>query len=193
MPVGVLALQGDWDAHLRVLAELGLDSVAVRTAAQLDSVEALVLPGGESTAMLRLMEVEALDHRLGLRIDAGMPVLATCAGVVLLARGVEPDQPSLQRLDVDVIRNGFGRQVHSDTADIQLAAELATAGPMTGVFIRAPRIVRVGDRVEVLGTRDHEPVIVRQGRLLAATFHPELTADRRLHAALAAMLEEAHA
>jgi 5'-phosphate synthase pdxT subunit len=193
MPVGVLALQGDWDAHLRVLAELGLDSVAVRTAAQLDSVEALVLPGGESTAMLRLMEPEALDQRLGLRIDAGMPVLATCAGVVLLARGVEPDQPSLQRLDVDVIRNGFGRQVHSDTADIQLAAELATAGPMTGVFIRAPRIVRVGDGVEVLGTRDNEPVIVRQGLLLAATFHPELTADRRLHAALVAMLEAAHA
>ena len=193
MPVGVLALQGDWDAHLRVLAELGLDSVAVRTAAQLDSVEALVLPGGESTAMLRLMEAEALDHRLGLRIDAGMPVLATCAGVVLLARGVEPDQPSLQRLDVDVIRNGFGRQVHSDTADIQLAAELATAGPMTGVFIRAPRIVRVGDGVEVLGTRDHEPVVVRQGRLLAATFHPELTGERRLHATFAAMLEAAHA
>lgn len=193
MPVGVLALQGDWDAHLRVLADLGLDAVAVRTAAQLDAVEALVLPGGESTAMLRLMEAEALDHRLGLRIDAGMPVLATCAGVVLLAQGVEPDQPSLQRLDIDVIRNGFGRQVHSDTADIQFAAELATAGPMTGVFIRAPRIVRVGDGVEVLGTRDHEPVIVRQGRLLAATFHPELTADRRLHAALAAMLEAAHA
>jgi 5'-phosphate synthase pdxT subunit len=143
--------------------------------------------------MLRLMEAEALDRRLGSRIDAGMPVLATCAGVVLLARGVEPDQPSLRRLDVDVVRNGFGRQVHSDVTDIQLAAELAATGPMTGVFIRAPRIVRVGDRVEVLGTRDHEPVIVRQRRLLAATFHPELTGERRLHATFAAMLEAAHA
>jgi len=193
MPVGVLALQGDWAAHLRALERIGVMATAVRTAAQLESVEALILPGGESTAMLRLMAAEALDRHVVRRIDAGMPVLATCAGVVLLARGVEPVQPTLCRLDVDVRRNAYGRQVHSDVAEVELTARVSPSGPMTGIFIRAPRIVRVGDGVEVLGTRDAEPVLVREGRIVAATFHPELTDDGRLHALLTPMLEAANA
>ncbi|MCU0303199.1 MAG: pyridoxal 5'-phosphate synthase glutaminase subunit PdxT [Thermoanaerobaculales bacterium] len=181
MRCGVLALQGDWAAHLAVLDRLGTAGLAVRSAADLAAVEALVLPGGESTAMLRLMEAERLDERIADRIDHGMPVLATCAGVILLARRCEPDQPSLDRLDVDVARNAFGRQVHSRVATVELAAALGPPPRLDGVFIRAPRILRAGPGVEVLGRLDGEPVLLRQGGILAATFHPELTGDLRVH------------
>jgi 5'-phosphate synthase pdxT subunit len=179
--VGVLALQGDFAAHARVLSELGAAVVPVRTAADLASIQALVIPGGESTAILRLMESEDLDRVIGRRVAAGMPLLATCAGMILVAARVEPAQPCLGLVDIDVIRNGYGRQVHSRVVDIEAEAELGGPPSMEGVFIRAPRVTRVGPGVRVLARRGEDAVALRQGRVIAASFHPELTVDRRLH------------
>ena len=181
MRVGVLALQGDFAAHAARLTDLGAAVSPVRTAAELARVDALVFPGGESTAMLRLMEPEDLFTALGVRLAAGLPVLATCAGVILIAAGVRPVQRSLAALDVDVTRNAYGRQLHSSVAPVRLAAGLDGPATMEAVFIRAPRIERVGLGVEVLAHRDEDPVLVRQGAVLAATFHPELGADTRVH------------
>jgi 5'-phosphate synthase pdxT subunit len=189
MQVGVLALQGDWEAHVAALRGAAIPAEPVRTAAAIDRVDALVLPGGESTAMLRLMEDEGLAERIAGRVRSGMPVLATCAGVILLAAGVEPRQPSLGLLDVDVIRNAYGRQVHSTVAVVDVDGALGDPQPMEAVFIRAPRIVRTGVDVDVLGRRGGDPVLVRSGRIVAATFHPELSADRRVHALFRGLLE----
>ncbi len=191
MRCGVLALQGDWAAHGRVLTGLGVAVVPVRTAAELAGVDALVMPGGESTAMLRLMAAEQLDERLTARIRAGLPVLATCAGVILLAATVRPAQPSLKVLDVDVERNAYGRQLRSAVAELQLAAELGGNGSGRGVFIRAPRVLRVGPNVRVLGRRGADPVLLCQDRIVAATYHPELTGDLRVHRLLLQVAEEA--
>ncbi len=174
---GVLALQGDWAAHLEILTRLGVGGTPVRTVAELAACDALILPGGESTAMLRLMAPEKLSEEISRRLIGGMPVLATCAGVILLARGVEPQQQSLGVLDVDVLRNAYGRQVASSVTPVVLAAELGEPGQVEGVFIRAPRITRIGAEVEVLGRRGDDPVLLRQGRIIAATFHPELSED----------------
>jgi 5'-phosphate synthase pdxT subunit len=179
--IGVLALQGDWAAHSTVLRELGTEVRAVRAAKDLADVRALVIPGGESSAMLRLMESEELGRRIVSRIRAGMPVLATCAGVILLAKTVMPNQPGLSVLAVDVERNAYGRQVYSTIAEIDLATELGQPPHMEAVFIRAPRIVRHDPSVEVLGSWGDDIVLVRQDKILAATFHPELTSDRRVH------------
>ena len=178
---GVLALQGDWAAHGAILRELGARTHPVRTAADLAHIDALVIPGGESSAMLRLMEPQNLARRIRDRIVAGMAVLATCAGVILLAEHIQPPQQGLAVLDVDVARNAYGRQVNSTVAEIVLTKELGTPLRMEGVFIRAPRIVRVGSKVTVLGRWRDDPVLIRQGRILGATFHPELSADRRIH------------
>jgi len=193
MQVGVLALQGDWEAHIAALRAAGIAAEPVRTAAALDRVGALVMPGGESTAMLRLMADEGLAERIGGRVRSGMPVLATCAGVILLAAGVEPRQPSLGLLDIDVVRNAYGRQVHSAVSAIDVNGELGDPRQMEAVFIRAPRIVRTGADVAVLGRRRGDPVLVRSGRIVAATFHPELSADRRVHALFLGLLEDSDA
>lgn len=153
----------------------------MRTAEELADVGALVIPGGESSAVLRLMEPEDLGGRIVARIRAGMPVLATCAGVILLAQTVVPTQPSLGALGVDVERNAYGRQLYSTVEEIDLATDLGEPQQMEAVFIRAPRIIRRDASVEVLGTWGEDAVLVRQGRVLAATFHPELTSDRRVH------------
>jgi len=179
--IGVLALQGDWAAHSTVLRELGAEVRTVRTAEELADVGALVIPGGESSAVLRLMEPEDLGGRIVARIRAGMPVLATCAGVILLAQTVVPTQPSLGALGIDVERNAYGRQLYSTVEEIDLATDLGEPQQMEAVFIRAPRIIRRDASVEVLGTWGEDAVLVRQGRVLAATFHPELTSDRRVH------------
>jgi 5'-phosphate synthase pdxT subunit len=140
--IGVLALQGDWAAHSTAVRELGAEVLAVRSAADLADVRALVIPGGESSAMLRLMEPEELSRRIVERIRAGMAVLATCAGVILLAQAVVPKQPCLGVLAIDVERNAYGRQVFSTIAEIELAPDLGGPPGMEGVFIRAPRIIR---------------------------------------------------
>jgi 5'-phosphate synthase pdxT subunit len=175
MRVGVVALQGGFAPHLAALESLGHDARAVRAPADLDGVQGLVLPGGESTAQLRLVERAGLRAELARRVEQGAPVLATCAGLVLAAARVErPEQPSFGWIDVTVARNGWGRQVESFEARDD-------AGALPLVLIRAPRIVQVGAGVEVLATLASEPILVRQGGVTAATFHPELTDDRTVH------------
>jgi 5'-phosphate synthase pdxT subunit len=176
MRVAVLALQGAFDAHVRALGDLGHDAFEARTAAALDGADGLVLPGGESTVMLRLLDRFDLERPLSEVVRSGRPVLATCAGVILLARAVRrPAQRSLALLDVAVARNAWGRQV----ASFEATGDRGT--PMT--FIRAPRIVEVGPRARVLETLSGEPVLVRDANVTGATFHPELTPDRAVHRA----------
>ncbi len=181
MRCGVLALQGDWQEHTRALHEIGVIASPIRTVDELGRVDALILPGGESTSMLRLMAPNRLDTEICDRVVGGMPVLATCAGLILLAQRVVPEQPSLGLIDVDVVRNAYGRQVHSTVGRIEVDPDLGEPREMEAVFIRAPRIGRAGAGVRVLGRRDGDPVLVVQDRILAATFHPELTEDRRVH------------
>ncbi|MHB1905569.1 MAG: pyridoxal 5'-phosphate synthase glutaminase subunit PdxT [Acidimicrobiales bacterium] len=182
--VGVLALQGDVREHLATLSVLGVESARVRTPAELDAVDALVLPGGESTAIAHLLVTSGLREPLGERLDGGMAVLGTCAGLILLAREVldgRADQWGYGALEVAVRRNGYGRQIASFEAPL----ELADGSSVPGVFIRAPRILSCGARVEVLATYAHaggtDPVLVRQGPVWGASFHPELTADTTVH------------
>lgn len=176
--VGVLALQGDFAAHARVLRSLGADVREVRRRQELETVRALVLPGGESTALLRLMDGEPWLEALRAFHSGGGALLATCAGLILCAREVSPAQPSLGLLDVAVARNAYGRQAESFEAEVP-APGFTPA--LRAVFIRAPRLTAVGPAVEILGRLDEEPVLVRQGRVIGATFHPEITGDARLH------------
>lgn len=179
--IGVLALQGAFEAHREFFRRLGVTSNLVRTAAELETVDALVLPGGESSAMLRLMEPQDLLARIGERINAGLPVLATCAGVILLAAEVSPGQKSLGVLDVDVERNAYGRQVYSSVERLRFGRDVNESGSHEGVFIRAPRITRVGESAETMAWRGEDPVLIRSRGILAATFHPELGKDTFVH------------
>jgi 5'-phosphate synthase pdxT subunit len=173
--IGVLALQGDFEAHEKAFQEAGARTRQVRTAAELDAVDALVIPGGESTTMLKLLNQEALFEPLR-RFGAAKPVFGTCAGAILMAAEVQsPRQESLDLVDITIERNAYGRQVHSRVTQVNL-----DSGPLEAVFIRAPVIRRTGENVRVLARLQGDPVLVEQGRHLAATFHPELTADRRL-------------
>jgi len=176
--IGVLAIQGDYAAHAEALAEAGAEPIEVRKPEQLDGLDGLILPGGESTTVLRFLEKLKFFDAL-LEFCAAKPVFGTCAGAILLAREVRnPAQRSLGVLDAVVERNAYGRQIDSTI----LTAETALpGGPLEMVFIRAPRLVETGPAVEVLARRDESPVLVRQGNLMAATFHPELSADRRVH------------
>jgi 5'-phosphate synthase pdxT subunit len=184
--VGVLALQGDVRNHLAILADLGVRGVEVRTPAELDSVQALVLPGGESTTMSRLLGTSGLFDPLRARLAAGMPAFGTCAGMILLAVDVSDgraDQRQLAAIDIGVRRNAFGRQVDSFETDLDVAG---MAAPLHAVFIRAPLVERTGPGVEVLATvatptGDSMPVVCREGPVLVAAFHPELMGDPRLH------------
>jgi len=175
--IGVLALQGDFEAHARALARAGARPFEVRTAAELERAAGLVIPGGESTTMLKLMRLEDLVEPLR-RFAASRPVFGTCAGAILLATKVtHPEQESLALIDIDVERNAYGRQLDSHVATL----EDAEGGPLEAVFIRAPIIRRAGEGVRVLATYRGAPVLVEQGRHMAATFHPELSADGRVH------------
>jgi len=176
--IGVLAIQGDYAAHAQALAEAGAEPVEVRKPDQLDGLDGLILPGGESTTVLRFLEMQRFFDLL-VEFGGIKPVFGTCAGAILLARVVRnPPQRSLGLLDATVERNAYGRQIDSTI----LTAETALAGgPLEMVFIRAPRLVETGSGVEVLARRDGSPVLVRQGNIMAATFHPELSADRRVH------------
>lgn len=179
----MLALQGAFRRHLEALRRVGADAAEVRRPADLDGLDALVIPGGESTTIAKLLVSGGLREPIADRIAAGMPVLGTCAGLIMLAGRVADgaaDQWGFSVLDVSVRRNGFGRQVDSFEAD--LAVSSLGEVPLRAVFIRAPVIERVGPDVDVLATLDGAAVLVRQGPLVACSFHPELTADDRLHA-----------
>lgn len=180
MLVGVLALQGDFQAHAAALERLGASTRPVREAADFDGIEGLVLPGGESTSMLKLMEPDRLDRAVEAWVTSGRPVLATCAGTILLASRVEPHQRSLGLLDISIVRNAYGPQVHSGVTSIVVNGELGGAAEMEAVFIRAPQIRGVGDDVRVLGRLGEDPVLVASGSIIAATFHPELSDDHRV-------------
>jgi pyridoxal 5'-phosphate synthase pdxT subunit len=184
--VGVLAIQGDYDAHLRRLHALGADARLIKKPEELDGLDGLVVPGGESTTFLKFLERDGFLGRLR-EFAETKPTFGTCAGCILLAKGVShPPQDSLALLDIDVERNAYGRQI--DSAVITGETSLP-GGPLEMVYIRAPRITRTGDAVETLAERDGSPVLVRQGNLLAATFHPELSEDARVHKFFLDMLE----
>jgi len=175
--VGVLALQGDYEAHARAFANAGVQTVLVRKPEQLGRLDALVMPGGESTTMLKFLEQHGFFDALRSFVSS-TPTFATCAGCILVAREVlHPAQRSLGVLDATVERNAYGRQIDSTILTLPTALP---GGPLEMVFIRAPRIARIGSDVEVLAMRDGFPTLVRQGNLLAATFHPEMTSDTRV-------------
>jgi len=175
MRIGVLALQGDFDAHRRRLEELGADVVMVKKPDQLEEIDGLVIPGGESGTFLKLLGEEGLGK---LKEFAGIkPTFGTCAGCILLATEVEnPRQKGLGALDITVRRNAYGRQIDSSIREGQFQHQ-----PIEMVFIRAPKIERMGEGIEVIATEGKDPVLVRKGNTLAATFHPELSEDRRIH------------
>lgn len=177
--VGVLALQGGFAPHCQVLRAIGQTAVEVRTGKDFDNLDGLILPGGESTTQLKLLMRHGLEPVLDAFVRSGRPVLGTCAGLILAAEKVQsPEQRSYGWIAVAVARNAWGRQVDSFVATDDSAQKL----PL--VFIRAPRILSVGPKVQVLATFKGEPVLVRQGPIWGATFHPELTADRRVHQAI---------
>ena len=182
MKVGVLALQGASARHVSMLARLDAQAVAVRSPTDLDAVDALVLPGGESTTMSMLLESSALFPAVAERLAGGMPAFGTCAGMILLGREIldgRDDQRCFGAIDIGVRRNAFGRQVDSFEAD--LTVDGLGGEPLHAVFIRAPVVEAVGPDVDVLATVDGRPVLCRRGRVLAAAFHPELGDDPRLH------------
>lgn len=174
--IGVLALQGDFEAHCRAIESAGAQANEVRRAAELGEADGLIIPGGESTTMLKLIDIEGLWEPLR-RFGASRPIFGTCAGAILLAREVTgPNQPSLALMDISVERNAYGRQVHSRVATV--ASEF---GPLEAVFIRAPVIRRAGPGVKVLARYGEDPVLVEEGKHLAATFHPELSRNGAVH------------
>jgi 5'-phosphate synthase pdxT subunit len=191
--VGVLALQGDTREHLAALEEAGAEAVMVRRLAELEAVDALVIPGGESTAMSHLLREFELLEPLRARLAEGMPAYGSCAGMILLASEILDagaagrEATPLKGIDMSVRRNAFGRQVDSFEGDIPFEG---LDSPIHAVFIRAPWVERIGDEVEVLGRADGHIVAVRQGRMLATSFHPEVTGDRRVHKLFVDMVTE---
>jgi pyridoxal 5'-phosphate synthase pdxT subunit len=179
---GVLALQGAFREHREVLDALGVDAAEVRVPSDLDGLDVLFLPGGESTTITRLLETSGLRAPIARCLDGGVPVLATCAGLILLAREVldgRNDQQPLGVLDIEVRRNAYGRQAESFEAELEVAG--LVGGPFPGVFIRAPVVEAVGTGVEILAEHDGRAVLCRQGAAWGATFHPELSGDLRIH------------
>lgn len=183
MGVGVLALQGDFEAHAAALARLGVASRPVRTADEIRAATGLVLPGGESTTMWKLMEGTGIAEAIVEVARRGDPVFATCAGVIVAASRIEgPARSGLGILEATAIRNAYGRQLDSAIVELSdLDRDALGAEPLEAVFIRAPKLAGLGSAVEVLARRDGDPVLVRQGNVVAATFHPELAADPRVH------------
>ena len=178
MKAGVLALQGDFREHARVFAEAGATPVEVRLPADLDGVDCLAIPGGESTTIGKLARTYDLVEPIRERARAGMPILGTCAGMIVLAREVEGGEPLFGLMDIAVRRNAYGRQVDSFEADIDVRG---IDHRVRGVFIRAPWIERIGDAVDVLAEFEDRPVVLEQGNLLATSFHPELVGETGIH------------
>jgi 5'-phosphate synthase pdxT subunit len=177
--VGILALQGGFEAHSKIIRAVGAQPREVRVPADLDGLDALIIPGGESTVMTLGVEREGLAEPLRNLVRAGTPVLGTCAGMIML------DRDHLDVLDISTRRNAFGRQLRSFEADVDVSG--VDGGPIHAVFIRAPWVAEHGDDVEVLGTVDDHPVAIRQGNVLAVSFHPELAGEKRLHEMLLAI------
>ena len=179
--IGVLALQGAFERHQRVFQKLGVDAVQVRMPADLAEVDALVMPGGESTTMSQLLESSELFEPISLRIKQGLPVFGTCAGMILLSKKIldgRDDQLSFEAIDIDVQRNAYGRQIDSFEAEIKIDS---LNNSFNAVFIRAPRIVSLGSDVHALAYCGDDVVLARQENILVASFHPELANDVRLH------------
>jgi 5'-phosphate synthase pdxT subunit len=194
LPIGLLTLQGDYEKHRQAFAALGRETLGVRRPAELAAVSGLVIPGGESTTLTRLLD------RMGLReplrvFAADRPVMGTCAGLIMMASGMVDEERDdfgvepLGLLDCSVRRNGYGRQIDSFTAPVGIDVLDGSTGTFPAVFIRAPRIAAVGPSVDVVARHDGEPVAVRQGHLLGLTFHPELTGDLRIHRAFVALVD----
>lgn len=185
MLIGVLALQGAFESHQQRLVELGVTTRQVRHPRDLIGVDALVMPGGESTTMSKLLASSGLFEPIAEHLRAGLPVFGTCAGMILLAIDIEdgrPDQRSFGAIDIAVQRNGYGRQRDSFETELAVVGLEPDSSPFHGVFIRAPKVVRVGPGVEVLAAHDGVPVLLRAGSVTVASFHPELAGDHRLHA-----------
>lgn len=177
--IGVLAIQGDFAAHMRMLKRIGIEATEVRRAEELEMIDGLILPGGESTTMLKFLTGEKLLEPIRRFALAGKSIFGTCAGAILLAKEVlNPPQASLELLDISIERNAYGRQLDSHISQVATRLE---GDDMEAVFIRAPRIKSCGKNVEILAAVDGEPVFVREGKIFAATFHPELSADERAH------------
>ena len=178
--IGVLGLQGDFREHVEVLASMGVSTLVVKLPEDLELVDGIIIPGGESTTMGRIMKEVGLDEPLIKKIEGGLPVFGTCAGMILLSKGVVGyDQSTLGVMDIKVERNAYGRQVESFEVDVSIP-EIGER-PFHAIFIRAPKVVEVGDGVEVLAELEGSPILLRQKNILASSFHPELTEDRRIH------------
>jgi 5'-phosphate synthase pdxT subunit len=187
--IGVLALQGDVVEHLCALERAGARATVVKTPQDLARVQALVVPGGESTTVMKLLDRFRLGVPIVERVRAGMPLWGTCMGMIVAAREVaELDQPTLDLIDISVRRNAFGRQ--NESAEVDLAIPAVGAKPYPAVFIRAPWVERCGPQVELLAERDGHGVMVREGNVLATSFHPELTSDPRVHAYFLDIVEQ---
>ena len=188
--VGVLALQGAFDAHARRLAELGVESRLVKDISDLDDLDGIILPGGESTTMSNLLVASGLGVVLTSRLHDGLPVFGTCAGMIMMAHTIHdgrPDQISMDAMDIQVRRNGYGRQNDSFEQDISITS---LDSPFHALFIRAPVIESMGSNVEVLASVDEHPVLVRQAQALASSFHPELVSDLRVHEIFLSMIHD---
>ena len=189
LTIGILALQGAFEAHAKALTDLGVTAKHIRTPAEHADIDGLINPGGESTTFLKFLERDGFLDALQSFVET-TPTFGTCAGAILLAKNVEnPPQPSLAALDITVERNAYGRQI--DSAILTEPTTLP-GGPLEMVFIRAPRITRTGPQVETLASRDNFPVLVREGHLLAATFHPELSSDPRVHQLFLDLIRQSH-
>jgi 5'-phosphate synthase pdxT subunit len=188
--VGVLALQGDVVEHIIALERAGANAVPVKTRDQLDAVDGLVIPGGESTTVMKLLARFELAEPIRARVRSGMPLWGTCMGMIVAAHDVaDLNQPTLDLLDITVRRNAFGRQ--NESAEVELPIPAIGSTPFPAIFIRAPWIERVGPSVELLAQRDGHGVMVRAGNVLGTSFHPELTSDARIHAYFLKMVREA--
>lgn len=189
MKIGVLALQGDFEEHLRALEKCGVERMGVRLPQELDEIAGLIIPGGESTTIGKLMDRYGISEKIRQRHAEGMPIYGTCAGLILLAKDIVASQQTrLGLMNVTVERNAYGRQVDSFEADV-LAPRLG-AVPLRAVFIRAPVVRKVESSVEVLATHDNVPILIQEGNLLASSFHPELTDDLRVHRYFLKMTEK---
>ena len=191
MRIGVLGMQGDIEEHLAVFKRLNVDAFRVKSLKALNTVDGLVIPGGESTTILRLLKLTGLFGKLKDMIQKGFPVFGTCAGMILLSKEItsHSEQDALNVLDISVNRNGYGRQVES--FEVDLSIPLIGEKPFKSIFIRAPLIVRTGKGVKILARYDGTPVMVREGNVMASSFHPELSNDLRIHELFLRMVKDA--